>query len=371
MSERWSPYMLRALELARAGRYGTSPNPMVGALVISREGVEVGQGAHLRCGGPHAEVVALEHAGADAVGGTLVVTLEPCAPSPTKRTPPCVDAVLAAGVARVVIGTRDPNPVVNGRGVEALQAAGVEVVESVEAEACRDLNRRFFHFMATGRPHVTLKMAMTLDGKLAARGGRSRWITSEAARREGYALREEHDALLVGVNTVLTDDPRLLRHLELNPDPRLLRVVLDSALRTPPGSTLLANRPEDVTIFCREGAPADRRRDLEEVGATIVEVGDDGQGRCDLRQVLRWLGARGVTSLLVEGGGEVHWSFLKEGLSQRVHAFVAPLVLGGREATSAVGGAGFPSPQDAVRLGFVEVRRVGDDLELIAEVLGV
>ncbi|MFI5143386.1 MAG: bifunctional diaminohydroxyphosphoribosylaminopyrimidine deaminase/5-amino-6-(5-phosphoribosylamino)uracil reductase RibD [Thermoanaerobaculales bacterium] len=369
MSERWVAQMRRALDLAASGRYGASPNPMVGAVVLSREGAEVGSGAHLRCGGPHAEVTALDAAGAAALGGTLVVSLEPCAHQ--GRTPPCVDAVLAAGISRVVIGTRDPNPIVSGKGVEALRAAGVEVIEGVEEEACRCLNQRFFHFMTSGWPYVTLKMAMTLDGKLAARGGRSRWITSEAARQEGYALREEYDALLVGVKTMLADDPRLLRHLGTNPNPHLLRVVLDSTLRTPASATLFASRPEDVVVFSREGTPADRRRELEHTGATIVEVGDDGQGRCDLRQMLRWLGSRGVSSLLVEGGGEVHWSFLKEGLAQRLHAFVAPLVLGGRDATSAVGGAGFPSPQDAVRVRFVEVRRVAEDLVLVAEVIRV
>ncbi|HUK12147.1 MAG TPA: bifunctional diaminohydroxyphosphoribosylaminopyrimidine deaminase/5-amino-6-(5-phosphoribosylamino)uracil reductase RibD [Thermoanaerobaculaceae bacterium] len=371
MSADWSGPMRRALELAERGRYGASPNPMVGAVVVAAGGAVVGSGAHLRCGGPHAEVAALEEAGSAAAGATLVVTLEPCVAMPGKRTPPCVDAVLAAGIARVVVGARDPNPLVDGRGVEALRAAGVEVVEGVEDEACRALNRRFFHFVATGRPFVTLKMAMTLDGKLAARGGRSRWITSEASRREGYALREEADGLLVGVRTVLADDPRLNRHLGLNPSPHLMRVVLDSTLRTPPTAVLFASEPQDVVLFCREDAPADRRRELEHVGATVVAVGDDGHGRCDLRQALRWLGGRGVTSLLVEGGGEVHWSFLVEGLAQRVHAFVAPLVLGGHEATPAVAGPGFASPQDALRLRFVEVRRLAEDLVVTAEVVGV
>ena len=366
MTAKWIALMRQALELAERGRYGTSPNPMVGAVLLSRSGEVVGTGAHLRCGGPHAEIFALEAAGRQAAGGTVVVTLEPCVHQ--GRTPPCVDALLAAGIARVVIGTRDPNPLVNGSGVEALRTAGVEVVEGVEEEACRRLNRRFFHWVATGSPYVTLKMAMTLDGKLAARGGRSRWITSEASRREGYALREEYDALLVGVNTVLADDPRLLRHLGLNPNSQLLRVVLDTNLRTPSEAALLQRDPQDVVIFCIEGAPADRRKELEDRGASVVEVGDDGRGQCDLRHVLRWLGAHGVSSVLVEGGGEVHWSFLREDLAQTVHAFVAPMVLGGREATSAVGGAGFASPQEAVHLRFVEVRRVEEDLVLVAEV---
>jgi diaminohydroxyphosphoribosylaminopyrimidine deaminase/5-amino-6-(5-phosphoribosylamino)uracil reductase len=366
---KWVEAMRQALELAERGRYGASPNPMVGAVLLSRAGEVVGTGAHLRCGGPHAEVFALQEGATQAAGGTMIVTLEPCVHQ--GRTPPCVDAILAAGVARVVIGTRDPNPLVNGSGVEALRTAGVEVVEGVEEDACRKLNRRFFHWIATASPYVTLKMAMTLDGKLAARGGRSRWITSEASRREGYALREEYDALLVGVNTVLADDPRLVRHLGLNPNPHLLRVVLDGGLRTPPDATLFAREPQDVVIFCRESAGGDRRKELEDTSATVVEVGDDGSGQCDLRQVLRWLGAHGASSVLVEGGGEVHWSFLREGLAQSLHAFVAPLVLGGREATSAVGGAGFTSPQEAVKLRFVEVRRLEDDLVLTAEVVGV
>jgi len=363
---RWVAVMRQALELAERGRYGASPNPMVGAVLLSHGGEVVGTGAHLQCGGPHAEVYALQEGGSQAAGGTMVVNLEPCVHQ--GRTPPCVDALLATGIARVVIGTRDPNPLVNGSGVDALRTAGVEVVEGVEEEACRRLNRRFFHWIAAGSPYVTLKMAMTLDGKLAARGGRSRWITSETSRREGYALREEYDALLVGVNTVLADDPRLVRHLGLNPNPHLLRVVLDTSLRTPPEAVLLESDPQDVVIFCREGAPAERRKELDARGTTVVEVGDDERGQCDLRQVLRWLGAHGVSSVLVEGGGEVHWSFLREGLAHGVHAFVAPLFLGGRDATSAVGGAGFPSPQEAVKLRFVEVRRLEDDLVLTAEV---
>jgi diaminohydroxyphosphoribosylaminopyrimidine deaminase/5-amino-6-(5-phosphoribosylamino)uracil reductase len=366
---RWSTAMTRALELAESGRYGASPNPMVGAVVLDNDGRVVGEGAHLRCGGEHAEVTALTAAGASAVGGTIVVTLEPCVHH--GRTAPCVEAVLAAGIGRVVIGTADPNPLVNGAGIRLLREAGVEVIEGVEAERCVELNRRFFHFMRRGLPYVTLKMAMTLDGKLAARGGRSKWITSEASRREGYALREETDALLVGVGTVLADDPRLVRHLGLNPDPGLRRVILDSRLRMPRGAMLLEHRPEDVVVFSLDEAPALARTTIEESGARVVSVGDDGRGRCDLRQVLRWLGENGVTSLLVEGGGEVHWSFLQEGLGQRLRAFIAPLVLGGREATPSVGGAGFPSPQEGVRLDILEVRRLAEDVVIVAEIRSV
>lgn len=369
MSERWTEVMAEALALAQRGRYGASPNPMVGAVVLSASGAVVGRGAHLRCGGPHAEVVALQEAGAQARGGTLVVTLEPCPHQ--GRTPPCVDAILAAGILRVVVGVQDPNPLVSSKGIAALTSAGVEVVVGIEEDACRALGRRFFHWQTRGTPFVTSKMAITLDGKLAARGGRSRWITSEESRREGYALREEYDAILVGVRTIEADDPRLQRHLGLNPNPHLLKAVLDSKLRIPAQALVCQRDPGDLVVFCCEGASEDRGRQLEESGVTVVAVGPDSRGRCELRQVLRWLGGHGISSLLVEGGGEVHWSFLHEGLTQQVHAFIAPLVLGGREAVSAVGGLGFASPQDAVRLRFEEVRRLGEDLVVVAGVSGV
>jgi diaminohydroxyphosphoribosylaminopyrimidine deaminase/5-amino-6-(5-phosphoribosylamino)uracil reductase len=270
-----------------------------------------------------------------------------------------------------VVGVQDPNPQVNGKGLAALGTAGVEAIVGVEEEACRTLNRRFFHWVARGTPFVTSKMAITLDGKLAARGGRSRWITSEASRREGYALREEYDSILVGIGTILNDDPRLKRHLGLNPNPHLVKAVLDSELRIPPGSSVCQQDPGDLVVFCCEGAAEERGRRLEEAGVTVVGVGSDDRGRCELRQVLRWLGSHGVSSLLVEGGGEVHWSFLHEGLTQQIYAFIAPLVLGGREAVPAVGGLGFPSPQDAVRLSFEEVRRLGEDLVVVAGVRSV
>jgi len=366
---RWNVLMKSALALAERGRYGASPNPLVGAVVLDSGGKVVGEGAHVRCGGEHAEVAALAAAGPAAQGGTLIVTLEPCVHH--GRTPPCVEAVLAAGVRRVVVGTRDPDPRVDGAGIEALRRGGVEVTVGVEEDACVALNRRFFHFVRTRTPFVTLKMAMTLDGKLAARGGRSRWITSEESRREGYSLREESDALLVGVGTILADDPRLVRHLGLNADPHLRRVVVDSHLRIPPEAALFSDLPADIIVFCLDDAPQANQRAVAETGATVTPVGDDGRGRCDLRQVLRHLGELNVTSLLVEGGGEIHWSFLHEGLAQRVHMFVAPTVLGGREAVPAVGGTGYASPQEAVRLEFVEVRRLADDLVIIAEVPGV
>ncbi len=365
----WGPLMRRALALAETGRYGTSPNPMVGAVVLDRDGVVVGEGAHLRCGGPHAEVFALQGAGERARGGTVVVTLEPC--SRFGRTPPCVDALVAAGVARVVLAVRDPNPLIDGAGVAALRAAGIEVVEDVEAEAGRRLIRRFSHWQRARTPWVTLKMGMTADGKLAAKGGRAQRVTGEAARRAAYALREEHDAVLVGVGTVLADDPSLGRHLGLNPEPRVRKVVLDSRLRTPRIAALLADRPEDVFIFHGAAAPRARRQRLARAGAQLVQVDAEEGSFCDLRAVLRALAERGITSVLVEGGGEVHFSFVRAGLAQELVTFVAPVVIGGRDAVPAVGGHGFPSPAEGAHLRFERIERIGDDIMITAEVLGV
>ncbi len=365
----WGPLMRRALALAETGRYGTSPNPMVGALVLDLDGAVVGEGAHRRCGGPHAEVFALQAAAGRARGGTVVVTLEPC--SHHGRTPPCVDAIVAAGVARVVFASRDPNPLVDGAGAAALGAAGIEVIEGVEEEAARTLNRRFFHWQRTGMPWVTLKVGMTADGKLAAKGGRGQRITGELARRAAYALREEHDAVLVGIGTVLADDPRLGRRLGLNPEPRLRKVVLDARLRTPRIAALLAERPEDALLVHCDGAPDSRRKRLARAGAELIQTDAEDGRRCDLRKVLRFLAGQGVSSVLVEGGGEVHFSFLREGLAQELVAFVAPLVLGGRAAVPAVGGSGFADPEHAARLRFERVERLGDDVMITAEVLGV
>ena len=365
----WASLMRRAIALAELGRYGASPNPLVGAVVVACDGEVVGEGAHRRFGGPHAEVEALLAAGERARGGTVVVTLEPCAHH--GKTPPCVDAITAAGVATVVAGTRDPNPTVDGAGVAALRARGIAVFEGVEEAACRDLIRRFFHWKRANTPWVTLKMGMTFDGKLAAQGGRAQAISGETARHAGYALREEHDPVLVGVGTVLADAPRLGRHLGLNPDPHVRRVVLDSRLRTPAHAALLSGDPCGAVICCCPGADDGRRQVLSRAGATVVEVAADETGRCDPVAVVRWLSAQGVSSVLVEGGGEVHFSFLRARVAQELVAFIAPLVLGGRSAVPAVGGVGFPSPEDGVRLQFRRVERIGEDAMIVAEIAGV
>jgi diaminohydroxyphosphoribosylaminopyrimidine deaminase/5-amino-6-(5-phosphoribosylamino)uracil reductase len=355
--DRW---MSRALELARRGRCGASPNPMVGAVVLDRHGRPAGEGYHARCGGPHAEIVALAAAGERARGGTIYVTLEPCAHH--GRTPPCVDALVAAGISRVVIGDADPNPAAAG-GADRLRAEGIEVVEGVGSESGRILNRRWLRYMQLRRPWVSAKAAVSLDGRIATRTGRSRWITGETARTRSLELREEHDAILVGVGTVIADDPRLTRRLGLNPGDGWLRVVLDSKLRTPSAATVVASDPETTLIaHTVAAAPADRER-LGAAGVGLVELPADGRGRVSIGHLLDHLGSRGVAALLAEGGAGVHGALFDNDLVDEVFFFVAPIVIGG-DAPAAVAGLGVDDLATARRYRFEEVARHGDDLEL-------
>jgi diaminohydroxyphosphoribosylaminopyrimidine deaminase / 5-amino-6-(5-phosphoribosylamino)uracil reductase len=361
-------FMRRALELAERGRGLTSPNPMVGAVVVMPAGEVVGEGFHARAGAPHAEVEALRAAGARARGATLYVTLEPCAHQ--GRTPPCAPAVIEAGVVRVVVAVTDPNPLVSGRGVAELRGAGVEVVTGVAAAEAERQNRAFLTAMRERRPHVTLKAGMTLDGKIADLHGASRWITGESARQHAHRLRSESDAIVVGIGTVLRDDPELTVRLA-QPWPREpLRVVLDTGARTPPGARLIrAGRPTCAVIAVGSEAPHTRVKALADAGATIV-VCRTRDGRVDLGALLTELFAREVRAVLVEGGGEVHGAFLDAGLVDRVAMFAAPLLIGGRGATPVVGGAG-RELKSAVRLSDFTVTPLGDDLLVEADVVRV
>lgn len=328
---------------------------MVGAVVV-RDGEIVGRGWHRQVGGPHAEVEALRAAGKKARGATIYVTLEPC--NHHGRTPPCVDAILAAGIARVVACHRDPNRVAAG-GFERLAAAGVAVEHGIQRELALEairLNLRFLVPAVLGRPAVTLKWAMSLDGRIATATGQSQWISSPAGRRWGLALREEHDAILVGVGTVLADDPRLDRRLGLAKSSNL-RVVLDRRLRTPPGARLF--QVGGPVLIYTEATDRERWTALEERGATIAHL-----PVVEPAAVLPDLYGRGVRSVLVEGGGEVHASFASAGLFDRVGVDCAPLLIGGRSAPGPLGGEGFPTLAGAARLEHMEVRRRGGDLIL-------
>lgn len=350
-------YMRRALRLASRARGRTAPNPMVGAVVVSR-GRIVGEGWHRRPGEPHAEVLALRQAGEAARGATLYVNLEPCCHH--GRTPPCTEAILAAGIRCVVTAIRDPFPRVNGGGHEALRAAGVEVIRDVLAREARELNRAYLKAIRTGLPWVTLKMAMTLDGRIATRTGDSRWVTDERARRYVHRLRDTHDAVLVGIGTARADDPHLTARLPRARQP--LRVIVDARAELSPDSWL-ARTARDVPTLVAVGETAETAR-LEAQGVMVERVSLEG-GRVVLEELLRRLAARGVHSVLCEGGAALAGSLLRAELVDEVVWFVAPKLVLGNASPGPVEGPGVEWMAEARRLTRVRVRRFGDDVAIL------
>ena len=349
-------YMREALRIAEYARGRTSPNPLVGAVIV-RDGTIVASGWHRAAGEPHAEIHALRMAGELARGATLYVTLEPCAHH--GRTGPCAEAVIAAGLARVVVALSDPNPLVAGRGIHLLTAAGIEVTTGVCEDEARRQNEIFLKWVTTKRPFVTLKTAMTLDGKIASHTGASRWITGAAARARVHAYRNEYDAILVGIGTVLADDPSLTTRLEHGTGKNPLRIVLDSEARTPLDAKLVADGAAPTIIVVSERADHRRVNLLRACGAEVVTLGTQ---RVDIAALLDYLGAREITSLFVEGGAAVNWSLLAGGSVDKVHAFIAPMLMGGETAKTPIGGTGFDSPQTALRLHDMTVEQVGTDI---------
>jgi len=335
--------MRAALELAARGLGNVWPNPAVGCVLV-RDGAVVGRGWTQPGGRPHAETEALRRAGAAARGATAYVTLEPC--SHHGRTPPCADALVDAGIARVVAAATDPDTRVDGRGLARLRAAGVAVEAGLLAEDAARLNAGFFHRVAEGRPLVTLKLASSLDGRIATAGGDSKWITGEVARARAHLLRARHDAVLAGIGTVLADDPELTCRLPGLEAPAKVRIVLDGGLRLPPGSRL-ARSARSAPVWCvgatAEGTAADRLRDL---GVEVLQAPRGTDGRLDPAAVLRLLGGRGLTRVMVEGGGAVAGALLRAGLVDRIAWFRAPRVLGA-EGRPAVGELGLARVADA------------------------
>jgi len=351
--------MQRALSLARLAQGRTSPNPMVGAVIV-KDGRVVGEGYHRRAGGPHAEIHALRQAGEAARGATLYVNLEPC--SHYGRTPPCTQAIIAAGIAEVHMAMLDPNPLVNGRGRDQLEAAGIRTyVGQREAEA-RELNEAFIKYITTGRPFVTAKFAMSLDGKIATHTGQARWITGSEARRWVHQLRDVTDAIMVGVNTVIADDPCLTTRLEKADVRHPLRVIVDSRGRVPLTAKVLdPDLPGQTLVATTELMPGEMREQLRRWGVEVLVLPDQGE-RVSLPHLLDALGKREVTSLLVEGGGTLLASFFEQRLVDKVLAFVAPLIIGGRGAPTPVGGQGVARLSQALRLERVRVEKVGTDV---------
>lgn len=349
-------YMALALQLAEKGAGWTSPNPMVGAVIV-KNGEIIGQGYHAKCGDLHAERAALAACTGDPAGATLYVTLEPCCHH--GRQPPCTDAILQAKIARVVVGSGDPNPLVAGKGLDLLRAHGVQVTEGVLDRECRALNHVFFHFIQTGRPYVVLKYAMTLDGKLAAYTGASQWITGEQARRHVHTQRSRYRAILVGVGTVLADDPQLTCRLEGGRDP--LRVVCDTNLRTPLTANVVRTARQTPTCLATCVSQESRLAPYREAGCQVLSL-PQSNGQVSLPALLKALGSQGVDSVLAEGGSALHWSLVRDGLVNRVQAYLAPKILGGQGAKSPVGGQGFPHPDQALRLAPPTLTPLGEDL---------
>jgi diaminohydroxyphosphoribosylaminopyrimidine deaminase/5-amino-6-(5-phosphoribosylamino)uracil reductase len=348
-------FMAEALALARRGTGLTSPNPIVGAVVV-RGGRIVGRGYHRKFGGPHAEVLALREAGDLAKGATLFVTLEPCCHY--GKTPPCTDAILKAGIRRVVAATRDPNPAVSGKGLAILAGAGIRVDAGPLATEARQVNEKFFKLMETGAPFVLMKAAMTLDGKIASGRASREVISGKEALDYVHRLRFEYDAVLVGVGTVLADDP-LLTVRRTRPKKRIHRIVLDSRLRTPAGAKLLRTASQDPVVFLTtERAARARGRAFERRGAAVIPCGGD---RVDLRRGLFLLGGMGLAGVLIEGGAGVFTTALAERLVDKVTLVISPVLLGGGGSVPILGTLGFRTVKEAVGLERLSVEALGVD----------
>ena len=351
-------FMREALELASQGRGLASPNPMVGALLVRDDRV-VGRGFHTYAGVHHAEIIALAEAGELARDATLYVNLEPC--SHQGRTPPCVDAIIRAGVTRVIAPLADPNPLVAGEGFQKLRQAGVAVEMAPEFTAeAEKINEPFLHFMRTGRPLVTLKAAITLDGKISAPDDNRGWITSERARDHVQQLRHDHDAILTGIGTVLADDCLLTDRTGLPRCRPLLRIVLDSRLRLPLDSKMARSANRDVVVVTTSASSPERRRILEDRGIQLLVMDGPG-GRADLRGLINWLGKQRYLSLMIEAGAKVNWTALETGCVDRIFFYYGPKILGGLEALSLAGGIGRRRRADAIRIQRISIHHIPPD----------
>jgi diaminohydroxyphosphoribosylaminopyrimidine deaminase/5-amino-6-(5-phosphoribosylamino)uracil reductase len=349
-------YMKRALSLARKGEGRTSPNPMVGAVIV-KKGCIIGEGYHRKFGENHAEINAINSATEFMDGAIIYVTLEPC--SHYGKTPPCVDRIIESGAQRVVIGVLDPNPVVSGKGIKKLNDNGIATHIGVLEDECRDLNEKYFKYMTTKIPFVTLKYAQTIDGRIASSTGHSKWISSQESLRFAHKLRARHDAVLVGADTVIKDDPELTVRLIKGRNP--LRVIVDSTIKIPYNARILKDQENAKTLVATTSqSSVGRRSKLKEMGVETLIVGVNDEGRVDHRKLLAELGKRGVSSVLVEGGSKIITSFVRENLSDRLVVITAPKILG--QGVEAIGDLGIKNVDDSIRLTLNRVFRKGDDI---------
>lgn len=357
-------YMRRAIALAQKGAGWTNPNPLVGAVIVKDQRI-IGEGYHQRCGELHAERNALSALTESAQGATLYVTLEPCCHY--GRTPPCTEAILAHRIARVVIGSRDPNPLVSGKGAQLLRERGVIVEQDFLREECDALNPVFFHYITTGLPYVVMKYAMTLDGKIASHTGASKWITGETARAHVHTLRGRCSAVMAGIGTVLADDPLLNCRTPGAHQP--VRIIVDSRLRIPPESQICRTAGEYPTLVACSHPEKEKIRFLEALGIRVL-VFPGEEGRVDLQALVRWMGQEKLDSVLVEGGGTLHEAALRAGIVNHVCAYIAPKLLGGRDAKTPVEGRGADIPDEAALLKNPRITALGEDILLSYDIEG-
>ncbi|MCE0740182.1 bifunctional diaminohydroxyphosphoribosylaminopyrimidine deaminase/5-amino-6-(5-phosphoribosylamino)uracil reductase RibD [Bacillus sp. G16] len=353
-------YMKLALDLAKQGEGQTESNPLVGAVVV-KDGQIVGMGAHLKYGEAHAEVHAIHMAGSHAMGADIYVTLEPC--SHYGKTPPCAELIINSGIKRVFVAMRDPNPLVAGRGISMIEEAGIEVKEGILADQAEKLNEKFLHFMRTGLPYVTLKAAASLDGKTATSTGDSKWITSEAARQDAQQYRKTHQSILVGVGTVIADNPSLTCRLP-NVTKQPVRVILDTALSIHEDAQVICDQAAPTWIFTTARADEEKKKRLSAFGVNIFTLETE---RIQVPDVLKILAEEGIMSVYVEGGSAVHGSFVKEGCFQEIIFYFAPKLIGGLHAPSLISGEGFQSMKDVPLLQFTDITQIGRDIKLTAK----
>lgn len=352
-------FMQLALKLASKAIGKTSPNPLVGAVLVQNKKI-VGKGFHARAGTSHAEIIALTEAGENARGATLYVTLEPCCHH--GKTGPCTKAIIKAGVGRVVVAAKDPNPLVSGKGIKEMRDAGIEVETGIMEKESIKLNEVFNKYITSKIPFIVAKAAMSLDGKIATSSGQSQWITGEDARQNAHYLRNCYDAILVGIGTVLSDNPSLTVRLGSGEGRDPVRVVLDSKARTPPSCKMLNQVSSASTyIAVTENADQENIKKLSDVGAKVITFTSSEKGEVDLNALLAFLGKKEITSVLVEGGAMVHGSFIKEKLVDKVVWYIAPLLIGGENAPGPVGGSGYQGLQNALRLYDMKFERCGMD----------
>lgn len=355
-------YMRLALELAKKGCGRVSPNPMVGAVIV-KDGRIIGQGYHQKYGELHAERNALAACTEFPTGATMYVTLEPCCHY--GKQPPCVEAVIEAGISRVVVGSGDPNPLVAGKGIRILREHGIDVTEHVLTEECEKLNEVFFHFIRTKHPFVVMKYAMTLDGKIAAYTGESKWITGEEARKHVHEQRNKYSAIMVGLGTVLADDPLLTCRVKGGRNP--IRVICDTRLRTPLDFQIVKTAKKVPTVLATCCADEQKHTVYQSKGCRILTVSEQN-GHVNLQELMNLLGQENIDSILLEGGGTLNWSALDSGIVQKIQAYIAPKLFGGAEAKAPIGGIGYPSPSDAVYLKNSTITKLGEDFLIESEV---